>query len=157
RRLIVDDGGEPRVRVAERRDADPRQQVEVFTAVDVIEARTLPAHERHRLTLVGLQDVALLAGPDVVECHFHRTNLLQSGCTAFRLANVSNSRRRPLATSTSPTPCVTASRHAWSLATIPLLAVPAFTSCAASRDVRRAMVRPSASSTPAVPPAMTRR
>jgi hypothetical protein len=36
--LLADDGGEPRVGVAERRDTDPRQQVEVFAAVGVVEA-----------------------------------------------------------------------------------------------------------------------
>jgi hypothetical protein len=38
RRLIGDDGGEPRVGVAQRRDADSREQVEVLTAVGVVQA-----------------------------------------------------------------------------------------------------------------------
>ena len=37
RRLFGDDRGEPRVRVTERRDADPRQQVEVLPSVGVVE------------------------------------------------------------------------------------------------------------------------
>jgi hypothetical protein len=37
RRLLGDDRRQPRVRVAERRDADPRQQVEVLAAVGVVE------------------------------------------------------------------------------------------------------------------------
>ena len=64
----------------------------------------------------------------------------------------------PPAITTSPTPCCSAARHACSFATMPLFAVPALTSCAASRvwSASRSSV-PASSSTPDVPPAITSR
>ncbi len=56
-RLIGDHRSQTRMRVAQRCDADPRHEVQVLTAIDVIETRPLAAHERHRLTPVGLQHV----------------------------------------------------------------------------------------------------
>ena len=56
----------------------PDTQVEIRPAVGVVETGALSPHERHRLTAVGLQDVLLLARPDVVEGRVHRTTCVQS-------------------------------------------------------------------------------
>ena len=69
-RLIGDRPRQPRMRVAERRDADPRQQIEVFAPVGVVQPDALAAHERDRQTLVRLQDVS----------RFARLNFVDGGC-----------------------------------------------------------------------------
>ncbi len=55
------------VGVAERRDADARQQVEVLAALGVVEAHALAAHERQRRAAVRLQDVPGFACLNVFE------------------------------------------------------------------------------------------
>jgi hypothetical protein len=53
--------------VTQRGDADAGHEIEVLAAIDVIETRSVSAHERHRLTPVGLKHVPGLSPLDVVE------------------------------------------------------------------------------------------
>ncbi len=64
------------MRVAQRRDADPGQQVEIFAAVDVVQPNAFATDEHHRLPPVGLQHMALLPRLDFFGsrhggCHQH--------------------------------------------------------------------------------------
>src|SRR6185436_9432860 len=121
--------------VPQRCDADTRHQIEVLAAIDVIQTRALAAHERHRLTPVGLEHVLGLSLLNVVECDRHRTTCVQPASGARASASVSSLISLPPAITTSPTPCCSAARQACSFATMPLFAVPALTSRAASRLV----------------------
>ena len=56
-RLLGQRVGEPGMRVAERRDADAGQQVEVAASFRVVQVDALAADERDGLPPVGLQDV----------------------------------------------------------------------------------------------------
>ena len=60
-RLVGDGARQPWVRMAERRDADARQQVEILASLRVEQADALAAHERDRLTSVRLQHVPRFA------------------------------------------------------------------------------------------------
>ena len=71
RGLIRDRAGEPGVRVAERRDADAREQVQVLAALGVPQAHALAADQRDRLAPIGLQHVARLAPHNVVDGGWH--------------------------------------------------------------------------------------
>ena len=65
-RLFGDRARQARMRVAERRDADAGQQVEVLAPFGVVQAHALAAHERHRLAAVGLQHMPRFARLNVV-------------------------------------------------------------------------------------------
>src|SRR5258705_3373217 len=144
------------MRVAERRDADARDEVEVFTPVRCVESRAAAADEGDRLPLVGRGDVARFERLDVVERQLvHRTTCVHPASGPVTAASVSSATSRPFAISTSPTPLRSAVRHASSLATIPLFAVPALIIRAARRESRRPLVCPASSSTPKVPPPTT--
>src|SRR5687768_17689519 len=156
-RLVGNCRDQARMRVAERGHTNARDEVQVFAAVDVVQARAAATDECDRLAFVGLKHVPRLEVADLVEGYLHFTTCVQPGPGVVAPASVSNATPRPLAITTSPTPRRSAARHASSFATIPLFAVPVLISWAAARDVSLAIVWPPASSTPAVPPAMIRR
>ena len=84
-RLIRDRTRQPGVRVAERGDADSREQVEVFAPLCVVEPNALPPHEGNRRALVDLQNVSRLACLNLVDGgRFHklsgRTKVLRYTC-----------------------------------------------------------------------------
>ena len=56
-RLLGDGGRQALVPVAERPDADPREQVEVFATFLVVHMDALAAHQHDRRAPVGLNDV----------------------------------------------------------------------------------------------------
>ena len=56
-RLVGDRVGDRRVRVPERGDREPAEEVEVLLALAVPQLHALAAHERDRQTAVGLHDV----------------------------------------------------------------------------------------------------
>jgi hypothetical protein len=61
------------MRMTERRDADPREQVEILLALGVEQADALAAHEANRVAPVGLQDVLGLEGLNLFKrCHSRR-------------------------------------------------------------------------------------
>ncbi len=70
--LLLNRARQPCVRVTERRDADARQQIDVFAVVGVVQMHALAADERDRLPPVGLQNVARLAPHHIVDHHRHR-------------------------------------------------------------------------------------
>jgi hypothetical protein len=88
--LLGDHGGEARMGVAERRDADAGHEVEVGAAVGVVQARPLTAHEDDRLAPVGLQHVAGFLRLNVVERYRHGTTCVQPVSAVVRLASASN-------------------------------------------------------------------
>ena len=66
-RLVGQRVGDGRVRVTERRDREPAEEVEVLLALAVPEAHALAADERDRLAPVGLHHVFGVERDDVVE------------------------------------------------------------------------------------------
>src|SRR5262245_36827641 len=131
------------MRMPKRRHADSRHQVEVFTAVYVVQTRAAPANERDRLPLVSLGNVSRFERLDVVQCQLvHGTTCVHPATGPLATPSASNSTSRPFAMRTSPTPCRRAARHASSLATIPLFAVPDLIRRAACRESSRSIVRP---------------
>ena len=78
-RLLRDRAREAAVRVAERRDADAREQVEVFAPLGVEQAYSLATHERDRLAAIRLQHMARFAPDDVVHHRRHHTHHLLAG------------------------------------------------------------------------------
>ena len=113
-------------------DADARHEVEILAAVDVVETRAAAAHERHRLTPVGLEHVPRFAAPGCRRVSSSSHHLCAAGqrrlcaapaCRAARPGRWQSPRRRR--------PCAAPRGTLRSLATMPLFAVPALISCAA--------------------------
>ena len=67
-RLVGDRARDARMRVPERRDADARQQVEVFPAFRVEQPDALSANKVDRIAAVRLENVFCLASLNVFEC-----------------------------------------------------------------------------------------
>ena len=63
-RLIGDRARQARMRVAERRDADARQQIEILAALGVVQTDALAAHERDRLRAGRSAARAALRAPE---------------------------------------------------------------------------------------------
>ena len=166
-RLIGDRARQSRMRVAERGDADSRQQIEILAPVRVVQPHALAAHERDRQTLVRLQDVSRLAHLNLVDGRCLHKLLRQDSSPALRpdvlvaqvfrpairvalagtapaAAASSADSSRPSMIRTSPTPAAIACSQARSFAIMPAVAVPPLTSrsmAAASSDRRRRAVR----------------
>src|SRR4030095_319677 len=102
----------------------------------------LALHERHRLTTVGMEDVLGFPCLYAVEGRSHRTTCVHPESREEASAKVPSRVFLPSALTTSPPPPCNAERHACSLATMPLFAVPALTRRAASRVVSRSIVCP---------------
>jgi hypothetical protein len=67
RRLVGDRGRDLGMGVAERRDREPGEEVEVLLAVGVPEVGARAAHERDRQATVGLHDVLGVERPELGE------------------------------------------------------------------------------------------
>ena len=70
--LFLNGARQTAMRVAERRDPDAREEIDVLAIIGVVQAHALAADERHGLTPVGLQHMARLAPHDIVDHHRHR-------------------------------------------------------------------------------------
>ena len=59
RRLVADDLHDPRMRMAERVDAQTREEVEIAPALNVVNVHSLSAGDGERIARVGVQQVFL--------------------------------------------------------------------------------------------------
>ena len=65
--LVGNRASEARMGVAERGNADSRQQIEVLAALGVVQSHALTADEGDRVSAVGLQHVARFARLNLFE------------------------------------------------------------------------------------------
>src|SRR4249920_3065224 len=128
-RLFRNRVGQTLVSVAQRRDADSRQQIEIVVPIRIVESDPLAADEGHRLTAIRLQNISSLASLNVVD---HGSHCLTCSPATMRVATwtlppsaaVSSAALfLPSTITTSPAPCWTASSQARSLAIMPAVAV----------------------------------
>ena len=77
-RLVGDRARQARVGVAERRDADAGQQVEILAALRVEQAHAFAADEGNRLPAVGLQDMPCFECLNVVHHNRHPLSSVRS-------------------------------------------------------------------------------
>src|SRR5215207_1017666 len=131
------------MRVAQRGDREPAEEVEVLLALAVPELHALAAHERDRETAVGLHAVLGVELSDVLECvgveRAHGNTIVPM---PSRVKNSSSSAcgMRPSRMCARRTPPRSAERHDSSLGIIPPSAFPVASSSsspAASMPVTR--------------------
>src|SRR5439155_7540945 len=121
-RLFGNRASQARMRVAERRDADARQQVQILATVGIEQTCTLAAHQRDRLPPIGLQHMPRFKSLNVFHHNRHdlrpllvrlepdcyiRTaaiNRVAPGGAALSAAASKAARSRPSTITTSPTP-----------------------------------------------------
>src|SRR5512134_2560710 len=159
-RLIRDGRCKTRMRVPEHDDTDARQEVEIRASIGVVQPGAIAADENHQLPLVGLQHVTRFEGLHLFGRNHVVIRVPENGVpsSARRPSNAPSAfASRPSTIATAFTPPLTAAWQAVSFATMPALAVPDFTRARMSRAARVGIVCPCSSSTPAVPPATTRR